>query len=39
MNFPPKRHQGETGILHYAAAPQVSQEYIIRILHIATNEF
>lgn len=37
MNFPLKFHQEETGILHDAAAPQVSQRYITYILHVATN--
>jgi len=38
-NFPPKRHPEETGILHAAAAPRVSQEHTICVLHIATNKF
>lgn len=39
MHFPPKRHQEETGTLHDAAAPQVSQEYMTHILQVATKEF
>lgn len=39
MNFPPKFHQEETGILHDAAAPQVLQGHITYVLHFATNQF